>query len=63
MYRKSNMVPYITICRRYSQWEFAVWLMKLKQQLCINLKGWDGEGGEREVQKGRNICIPLAGSC
>ena len=25
-----------------SQWEFAVWLRKLKQELCINLEGWDG---------------------
>ena len=28
-----------------SQWEFALWLRKLKQGLCINLEGWDGEGG------------------
>ena len=32
--------------------EFAVWLRKLKQGLCINLEGWDGEGEGREVQKG-----------
>ena len=32
-----------------SQWEFGVWLRKLKQGLCINLEGWDGEG----VPKGR----------
>ena len=35
-----------------SQLEFAVWLRKLKQGLCINLEGWDGEGDGREVQKG-----------
>ena len=51
-----------------SQQEFAIWLRKLKQLLCINLEGWDGEGdgGEgdgREVQKGGNICIPMADSC
>jgi len=34
----------ITICKRDSQWEIAVWLRKLKQGLCINLEGWDGEG-------------------
>ena len=30
---------------------------------CINLEGWDGEGDRREVQKGGDICIPLADSC
>ena len=30
--------------------------------LCINLEGWDGEGGGREVQTGGNICIPMADS-
>jgi len=35
-----------------SQWEFAVWLRKLKQGLCTNLEGWDGEGDRRKVQKG-----------
>ena len=29
---------------------------KLKQGLCINLEGWDGEGDGREVQKGY-MCI------
>ena len=46
-----------------SQWEFAVWLKKLKQGLCINLEGWDGEGDGREVQKGGDIGIPMADSC
>ena len=27
---KSNMETYITICKIDSQWEFAVWLRKLK---------------------------------
>ena len=52
MYGKSNMETYITICKIDIQWEFAVWLRKLKQGLCINLAGWDGEGDGREVQKG-----------
>jgi len=55
MYRKSNRETYITICKIDSQREFAVWLGKLKQGLCINLDGWDG----REFQKGGDICIPL----
>ena len=39
---ESNMETYITICKMDSQREFAVWLRKLKQGLCINLEGWDG---------------------
>ena len=57
------METYITICKIDSQQEFAVWLRKLEQELCINLKGWDGEAGGREFQKGGNICIPMADSC
>ena len=63
MYGKSNMETYITICKIDSQWEFAVWLRKLKQGLCINLERWDGEGDRREVQKGGHICKPMADSC
>ena len=50
MYGKSNMKTYITICKIATQWEFAVWLRKLKEGLCINLEGWDGAGDGREVQ-------------
>ena len=60
---KSNMEAYITICKTQSQREFAVWLRKLKQGLCANLEGWDGERGGRKVQKGVDICIPMADSC
>ena len=57
MYGKSNMRTYIAMCKIDSQREFAVWLRKLKQGLCINLEGWEG------VSKGRDICIPMAVSC
>ena len=57
------MEAYITVCKIHSKGEFAVWLRKLKQGLCINLEGWDGEGNEREFQKGGDICIPMADSC
>ena len=30
---------------------------------CIHLGGWDGEGDGREVQKGGDICIPMADLC
>ena len=63
MYGKSNMETYITICKIHSQPEIAVWLRKLKQGLCINLEGWDGERDGREVQKGGDICVPMADSC
>ena len=58
MYGKSNMETYITICKIDSPREFAVWLRKLKQVLCINLERWDGAGERREVQEGGDICIP-----
>ena len=29
----------------------------------FNLEGWDGEGDGKEVQKGGDICIPMADSC
>ena len=62
MYGNSNMETYITICKIHSQREFAIWLRKLKQGLCINLEGWDGVGDRREVQKEEDICILMADS-
>ena len=63
MYGKSNMETYITMCKIDSQQEFAAWLKKLKQGLCINPEGWDGVGDGLDVQKGEDICIPMADSC
>ena len=63
MYGKTNMETYITIGKIDSQQEFAVWLRKLKQGLFINLEEWDRAGDGREVQKGRDIYIPMADSC
>ena len=54
---------YISICKIHSQQEFTVWLRKLKQGLCMNLEGWDGVEDGKEVQKGGDICIPMADSC
>ena len=31
--------------------------------LCDNVGGWDGVGGEGEVQKRRGIYIPMADLC
>ena len=55
MYGKSNTETYMTICKIDSEREFAVCLRKLKQGLCTNLEGWDGEGNGREVQKGGDM--------
>ena len=59
MYGESNMETYITIYKLDSQREFAEWLRKLKQGLCINLEDWDGEEDGREFQKGGDIRIPM----
>ena len=53
MYGKSNMETYITIFKIDSQREFAVWLRKLKQGLCINLEGWVRGWRWEGVSKGR----------
>ena len=64
MYGKSNMETYITICKIESQLEFAVWLRKLKQGLCINLEGWDEVEDGREIQSSKSaISILMADSC
>jgi len=63
VYGKSNMETFITICKIDSQGEFAVWLRKLKQGLCINPEGCDGAADGREVQMGGDICIPMDDSC
>ena len=60
MYGKSNMETYITICKIDSQQEFAVWLRKLRQGLCINLEWWSGrERGGRFKRKGVYVSLWL----
>ena len=63
MYGKSNIEIYITKYKIDNQQKFALWLRELKQGLCIDLVEWDGEGDGREVQKGEDICVPMADSC
>ena len=60
---KSTMETCITICKIDSRRKLASWFRKLKQGLCINLEEWDGEEDRREVQKGGDICLPMAESC
>ena len=60
MYGKSNMATYITIYIIGSQWEFAVWLRKLKQGLCINLWcGMQREMGRKFQREGIYVHIWL----
>jgi len=63
MHGDTDRETYMTICKIDSQREFAIWLRELKQGLCDNLEGWDGEGDGREVQEGGDMCIPMADSC
>ena len=63
MYGESNRETYIIICKINSQRQFAVWLRKLKQYLCVNLEGWGERGDGREVWKGGDMCIPMADLC
>ena len=63
LYGESNMETYIPMCKIDSQWEFSARLRECKHGLCINLEGWDGERDGREVQKGGDICTPMADSC
>ena len=54
------METYITICKIDSQREFAVCLRELKQGLCINLEGWDGEEmGGRFKREGMYVSLWL----
>ena len=55
MYGESNMETYITMCKIDSRREFAVCLRELKQGLCDNLEGVDGEGNGREVREGGDM--------
>jgi len=64
VYGRSNMETYITICKIDSQWEFAVWLRKPKQGLCVYLEVWDGEGdGGKFRREGMYVCMPMTDSC
>ena len=60
---KSNMETYNSICKIGNQWEFALSLRELKEGLCNNLEGWDGEGEWTGVWEGGDMGIPMADSC
>ena len=60
---KSNMETYNSICKIGNQGEFALSLRELKEGLCNNLEGWDGEGDWRGVWEGGDMGVPMADSC
>ena len=54
---------YPTICKKDSQWRFAVWLRELKPELSNNLEGWDGQGNGRDVHVGGDMGKSMADFC
>ena len=63
MYGKTNTEIYITVCKIDSQWEFSVWLRKLKTGALYQPR-WVGWGGRWEGGlKGGDMCIPMVDSC
>ena len=44
-----------SICKIDSQWEFAICLREHKQELCMTLEEWNGEGDGKKVQEGGDI--------
>ena len=63
MYGKCNMETYITICKINSQREFAVWLRKLEEGLCINERVEMGREMGGSLRGKEDIYIPIADSC
>ena len=60
MYGKSNMETYISMYNIDRQWEFAVWLSKLKQGFCFKLEGGMGrEMGGRFKREGIYVYLWL----
>ena len=62
MYGKSNMETYITICKIDSN-RNLLYGSGNSNRGSVQTKGWKGEEDGREVQKGEDICIPMADSC
>ena len=58
---ESNMETYITVCKIANV--NLLYGSGNSKRDCINLEGWDGKEDGREVQKGGDICIPMADSC
>ena len=62
MYGESNMETYITICKMIANRNLHM-AQETQTGALFNLEGWGGEGDGKEIQKGGDICIPMADSC
>ena len=60
MYGKSNKETYIAIRKIDSHWEIAVWLKNSNRGSVSTWRGGMGREMGGEVQKGGDICIPMA---
>ena len=45
------------------EWKKRAKNSTIKKWLYTSLERWDGEGDRREVEKGGDICTPMADSC
>ena len=63
MYGNSNVETYITICRIGSQWEFAVWLRKLRTGALYQPRGVGWRGIWEGVSRWEDIFISMADLC
>ena len=63
MYGKSNMETCVTICKIDVNRNLLYGSGNSNRGLCVNLEEWEGAGDGREVQKGGDICTPMADSC
>ena len=61
MYGKSNKETYITICKIASG--NLPYGSGNSKRGSVSTRGVGWEGDEREVQEGKDICIPMAASC
>ena len=61
MYGKRNMETYITICKIANR-NLLYGSGNSNRALC-QPEGWDEKGDGRELQKGGDVCIPMADSC
>ena len=57
------METYITICKTDSHGGICCMAQETQTGTCIYLEWWYWEGDGRDVQKGGDICIPMAESC
>ena len=62
MYGKGNMETYITLCKIDSQWGTCCMAQETQTGALYQPRGM-GWGRRWEIQKGGDICMPMADSC